>query len=314
MTAAKKGLWGIAAYFNPLRSRRRLANYQAFRRHLTVPLLTVELSFGAEFELSRNSAEILIQVREGDILWQKERLLNLALDALPPECSTVAWLDTDVIFERADWAQETSRLLDVEALVMPFENVYELGPDDRAPRRAGAYRSGRSLPALIEAGTSARELLGGNMRLDYACHSGLAWAARRDLLQQTRFYDVCILGSGNRAMVCAALGYFRQAQDFLVMNSVQQEHYLAWAQPYFHRVRGHVGCLTGGIFHLWHGRLEDRRYGARHRGLERFDVDPWRDIAVAPSGAWRWNSNKPALHRYIADYFASRNEDEESTG
>jgi len=30
---------------------------------------------------------------------------------------------------------------------------------------------------------------------------------------------------------------------------------------------------------------------------------------VAPSGAWRWNSAKPALHAFVRRYFESRNED-----
>jgi hypothetical protein len=37
-------LWAIAAYFNPARYARRLANYRVFREHLAVPLVAVELA------------------------------------------------------------------------------------------------------------------------------------------------------------------------------------------------------------------------------------------------------------------------------
>ena len=38
-------LWGITCYFNPVGYKRRLQNYHVFRRHLTIPLITVELSY-----------------------------------------------------------------------------------------------------------------------------------------------------------------------------------------------------------------------------------------------------------------------------
>ena len=83
-------VWAITCYFNPVGYRSRLANYRVFRRHLSVPLVTVELAYDAEFHLDRDDAEIMIQVRGGDVLWQKERLLNIALAALPRACRTVA--------------------------------------------------------------------------------------------------------------------------------------------------------------------------------------------------------------------------------
>jgi hypothetical protein len=79
-------LWAITSYFNPMRYRRRLLNYRHFRRWLTIPLATVELSFQDGFELQQGDADLLIQLPGQDIMWQKERLLNLALMALPSTC------------------------------------------------------------------------------------------------------------------------------------------------------------------------------------------------------------------------------------
>ena len=98
MTDLHSKLWAITCYFNPMRYRRRLANFRIFRECLQVPLVVVELTFGSEFELQAQDAEILIQLRCGAILWQKERLLNLALKALPNGCNKVAWLDCDIMF------------------------------------------------------------------------------------------------------------------------------------------------------------------------------------------------------------------------
>ena len=91
-------LWAITCYFNPMRYQRRLANFRIFRDRLQLPLVAVELAYGQEFELQAQDAEILIQLRDGAVLWQKERLLNIALQALPSSCHRVAWLDCDIFF------------------------------------------------------------------------------------------------------------------------------------------------------------------------------------------------------------------------
>ena len=76
--AAPSGLWAIASFFNPLGYQTRLTNYRIFRRHLGVPLLTVEQGYDGRFELDGQDATILVQVPARDVMWQKERLLNLA--------------------------------------------------------------------------------------------------------------------------------------------------------------------------------------------------------------------------------------------
>jgi hypothetical protein len=49
--------------------RRRRANYRLFRERLKVPLVAVELAYGPNFELGEGDAEILMQLRGGDVLW-----------------------------------------------------------------------------------------------------------------------------------------------------------------------------------------------------------------------------------------------------
>src|SRR5207248_771616 len=104
-------LWAITSYFNPMQYQRRRANYRLFRKYLRVPLVAVELSYGPDFELTGADADILIQLRGKDVMWQKERLLNVALSALPTDCHKVIWTDCDIIFETEDWSERVNRLL-----------------------------------------------------------------------------------------------------------------------------------------------------------------------------------------------------------
>ncbi len=97
------------------------------------------------------------------------------------------------------------------------------------------------------------------------------------------------------------------------MNARRAAHYLAWARPYFDRVRGNVGYVGGRVLHLWHGDFKDRQLAARHERLKEFDFDPFDDVALDANGCWRWNSDKPAMHQWVRRYFESRNEDGEHT-
>ena len=59
-----------------------------------INLITVECAFGAEpFELGPSPS--VIQVRGRDVMGMKERLLNLAIERLPPHVTKVAWVDAD---------------------------------------------------------------------------------------------------------------------------------------------------------------------------------------------------------------------------
>src|SRR5262245_46174241 len=122
-------LWAITCHFNPVGYHRRLQNYHTFRQHLAVPLVTVELAFNGSFELRGSDADILVQLRGGDVLWQKERLLNLALKSLPDSCDKVAWLDCDVVFESQDWAVRANQALDDFGLLHLFHERHNLPPD-----------------------------------------------------------------------------------------------------------------------------------------------------------------------------------------
>jgi hypothetical protein len=124
------------------------------------------------------------------------------------------------------------------------------------------------------------------------------------------FYDTCILGSGNRAMFCAAVNRFDDAKDYLQMGESWTEHYMGWARSCYDAVRGEIGFIEGGVFHLWHGRLTERRYADRHVALKRFDFDPQHDIVVDEGGCWRWSSAKNEMHEYVRSYFESRREDD----
>lgn len=312
-TAFSDGLWAITCYYNPLGYASRLANYHRFRAELKVPLVTVEWSLHGSTDLVEGDAEILIQVESPDLLWQKERLLNLAIEAVPRSCDKIAWLDCDLVFEDEAWAEDVVRLLDEFPLVQPFSTLYEM-PQQTGPGKLDsthAYATVRGIMSALAAGAVSLDVLRGNIRMTPGCASGGAWAASRRVMQaHGNFYDACVLGSGNRAMFCAAVDRSADASEYLQMNEPWAEHYASWARSCYEAVRGQIGFTGGSIYHLWHGSLADRRYADRHKAFQRFAFNPYQDIAIGSSGCWRWDSAKHDMHQYVRDYFQSRREDD----
>jgi hypothetical protein len=308
------GLWAITSYFNPLGYRRRRENYKVFRERLGVPLVAVELARDRDFDLGEGDADILIQLRDGDILFQKERLLNIALAAVPPACTRFAWIDCDVVFGNRGWAEQAVRLLDGGVpMVHLFSHVHYMPPDLPAVDiGVAASRLRRTSIAFAE--ISGADMLAGFEEANhqpYGDHApGLAWAGRRDLFAAHGFYDACIIGGGDRALVSARFGYFDYVARRHRMNDRERAYYLDWAEPFHDAVGKAIACVEGDLFHLWHGALENRRFRERHRGLSAFDYDPHVDLTVGSGGAWRWNSDKPAMHAYVRDHFVRRREDE----
>lgn len=339
-------LWVIAAYFNPAGYRAIRANYECFAAPLHaagIPLVTVECAFGAAPFVFEPGSHV-IQVRGRDVMWMKERLINIAVRRLPPHVHKVAWIDADFLFCNPDWAVETSRILDCVSLAQPCTSLHRLGKDEHAYAGRGYHRVSfahgiRQRPESPHLWSGAHGFPGG------------AWAARRALIEQHGLYDAEILGGNDELFAHAAggglasrcvkgiTGAHLMSQPRLLFKIVNRllaipwptpisawylrhirpaisapeerfyAHFLRWAEPFAAEVSGQIGCASGLALHLWHGNPADRQYGSRGDILRRANFDPATDLRLNEDGVWEWASAKPDLHRDVQAYFTSRRED-----
>jgi hypothetical protein len=302
-------MWAITSYFNPVRYKRRLSNYRMFRANLGIPLVTVELSFDGEFELEEKDADILIQISGGAVLWQKERLLNLAIKAVPPDVKRIAWLDCDVILKRADWVDEAKRQLNDFNVIQLFSDVVHLNSEDYE-KRSDHYNGHTPAPSIASL-SDARELisLGSHLTKKEIYKSGLAWVANRRLLEDHGFYDAAIVGGGDTLMVAAMYGRFEALIKRYLLNATRQQHYLRWAIPLHKSVAERIGHVSGTIYHLRHGKIENRGYVDRQDWLAGYNFDPDIDLRIGANGAWQWARPRPDLEDFLRNYFIRRAED-----
>jgi glycosyltransferase involved in cell wall biosynthesis len=304
-------MWAVTSYYNPAQFKRRLENFKIFRANLGVPLVTVELSFNGYFELTENDADILIQIFGGAVLWQKERLLNLAIKSVPSHAKNIAWIDCDVVFDNPDWMDEAELQLEKVNIVQPYSEVVDLEPDGHRSNFRELCSTGRGLVSLINgdarAQIDAATALWGTPEASAAkFRIGIAWAARRAILENHGLYDAMIVGGGDRAMLHAIYGQFDKETQLHHLNKSHQEHYLKWAQPFHRAIAEKVGHVSGRIYHLWHGDFFNRNYSSRHRIFSGFDFEPDVDLVVGPNGA----RPRPELERFLVNYFIGRAEDE----
>jgi hypothetical protein len=304
-------MWGITVSFNPAGYLNRYSHLELFSENVRrqgIKLLAIELAFDDQpFLVREGVADKVVRLRSASVLWQKERLLNIALDALPLHCDKVAWLDADILFENDAWVSETSSLLNSYVVIQPFDVACWL------------TRGIQSIPVAGETDAIANTRRGAaNLRrmsrpeLGFG-HSGFAWAARRSLLAKHGFYDRFILGSADIAMFWA----ISRSTDTWRVREWLNRHcsaeltrdYRNWAEGVFADVAESYSCTPGRVFHLWHGDNLNRQYASRQHILTEAGFDPGTDIALDTHRCWQWNSNKPELHGKVREYFAARRED-----
>jgi hypothetical protein len=308
-TPTANNIWAITSYFNVLNNKMRYHNFQLFRKHLQMPLVAVEFSPQGNFELQACDAEILVQISQGDTLWQKERLLNIAIQHLPNDCNAVAWLDCDIIFQDPDWVPRVIQALDVYPMVQPYTCVYDLSQkqsDVFNTRNAAHRNSVISRLQNQEVTLGIFRSCGKSDVFRYA--TGLAWAVRREILEKHRFYDACIVGSGDKVMVAAAYGQIGPVAQALNFSPNHIEHFRQWGKPFYQSINGNVGYVSGDIIHLWHGDLNNRGYVNRYQNFHKYRFNPYQDIALNEQNTWSWDSDKKEMHQYLVDYFKSRKE------
>lgn len=300
----------VACYFNPCGFRVRaenLARFSAPLRASGIPFVLVEAAFpGETFSLPEADA---LQVRARDVMWQKERLLEVAVAALPARCTKVAWLDADVLFEREDWAVATSRALDEHVVVQPWSEAVRLPRGATAAGAAGedVYRGF----AAVFAEAPGRHLEG---KFETHGHTGFAWAARRDVLADPGLFCACIAGSGDHMM---AHGFLGDSESPCIARIVGKRgphvaHFRDWVCRVDDVVGGRMGVVPGRLLHLWHGTIENRRYVQRNQELLALGFDPATDVRIGETGCWEWASDKPDLHGWARRYFVERREDEDA--
>jgi hypothetical protein len=330
----RNDFWVITTYFNLTNGSRRRANYHCFRRQISVPLLTVEWSPDRDFQLTEGDADVLLQVGGGDLMWQKERLLTMAVAALPDHVKYVAWIDCDVLFENVNWADEAAEALSGNRVVQLFREIGFPDAQESArliaspapkldnaallnlptrPSYLSQFLQFREDVVRIDLGRRTQSAILSNADILERPAHGFAWAAQASFLRDIGLYDRCIVGSGDMhfcyGVAGLAQGFIQSQREIGVAFYGDCPSYRHWASRVAASCAGRLGCVGGRILHLFHGEMRERQYIQRIDNLLPFALDLDEDICAADGNPWSWKRDRSALNAYFLKYMRDRNED-----
>lgn len=284
----------ISCHFNPCGFSRPRQNLHRFRQEMAgVPIYFVELSFDGTFELPPDPNVLQIKGNRSNLLWQKERLINIASKQLPSEITAIAWIDADISFGNPLWYTDTISELSKTPVVQLFEQAYWLS------------KTGRITHQLDSVAAVQRYGKGENKPYP---HPGFAWAMRRELFDDIGgLFDSDIIGSGDAWMAHAFFAHPYACMIGDVPETLHRE-YFRWKSA----IREHVpfiGCVPGGVFHHFHGTREDRQYLSRKQIYSQHKVDLDQEVLIDRNGLWTIRDPQSAFAQSVNQYFKNRKED-----
>jgi hypothetical protein len=276
---AKKDMAIGIVFFNFCKSKKILMNYFYTVEKLrlaNIPFFTLELVFGIP-EIKEAT-----HVYGKDALFHKESLLRILEQKIPIEFSKVMFMDCDLIFDNANWYNETSKLLDQYDVVQPFETCLWL---DSTYTTVIQERKG---VASMSQNT-----------YDSKYHPGFAWAFRRLWYNQNGFYDLAITGSGDTLSAAAWMNV-----DF-PPNYLQRAYDKTFKAYRKSLTLPKMSFAKGAVRHLWHGTKEGRNYMNRHKILQ--GVDEIMDVIDVKEGIIHVKND--CVKKDLETYFVGRFDD-----
>ena len=295
----------ITCFFNPCGFKSLLRNYHFFSsqlKHQGVPLLTIECVFGSKnYEIDESQ----LRVKSNSILWQKERLLNHAMNYLPDDCEYIAFIDCDILFSCGDWHEKTIQVLNTCDLAQVFQKVGHLAKDEKT--WDGEIVEDRHPGIAWQVSNNPNWLWKRkNNELPWA-HPGFGWAFRRDFIQDLGLYDKSIVGGGDGILTDCLFDSFYINKFTEKFNQIMIDDIMQYCKK-LRQKKPKIGYVPVEIGHLYHGSLDFRNYTTRYQIFKYFDFDPKFDIVIN-NGVWEWNSNKIEMHDFLRKYFMCRKED-----
>lgn len=269
-------LTAIVPYFNFRHNPQLRINLFRVIRQLArekVPYLIAELALKSDpFEIRLAH----IQARTSSILWQKERLINLAF----ARCKTpfVAWIDGDVLLPPG-WASRTVSLLENGGVCQLFDKMIHL---DRNGQPTQLFEGAASFHSRNP------DSLQGS--------PGGAWAAPTAIIQSIGIYDRAGCPSNDLLWFYAVIRNPKQPE---CLGECAFEHYESWKRRVSDQI-SHITYIEQTAHHLFHGACQHRNYQNRDQIPRKHQFDPMQDLRLNEFGAYEWNSEKPKFHRETA--------------
>lgn len=261
----------VTCYFNPAGLPSVERNYRRFMHEVRWwgrECFSAELAVpGQEFP----SANAFIQRRAEakNILWQRERLLNLIVEQLPSSYDKIAIIDPTILMLNNSALKQAEALLENSYLAQLCREVHYL--DEK-----GAVISTHR--ADLSAVTTRRGVAHPEERV-MRC---MSWIARREVFP---LYDRSVYGFGQSLSVSAWLGTRNLP---VILSPHERVHYEAWAREASAKVLGRIASLEGASMSFSSAGVSDTHSLQREEAGLTYDYDPFRHVTIDEQGLLAW--------------------------
>lgn len=281
----------VCCYFNPQNYAAPLENYLAFRKALgSINLITVELSFNGQFDIP-DAIQISGNKRK-NLMWQKERLLNIGIQAVPAHIKYIGWMDADMVFMNNDWLVNAICLLDHSPMVQLYWQI-------RYMDKYGVKSSSKLAYCFAVKEDNSHGNPGGG------------WLTTAEYARKFGLFDKAIIGGGDTHNVYGLFQQKRYYRGGYADTPSFREEVEKWASPQREMWTGKtLPVISNQLIHLFHGSQKNRNYASRHDILTKNLFDPQKDIRINEDGIWEWATGKFRMHKAVAEHFEKRKEDE----
>lgn len=307
----------ITSYFNPSGYKKLKENYINFRRKFSASITTVEVSFDGSFFIDDS---IKIRANSKNILWQKERCLNIAIESLPENAEAIAWVDADLYFTNPFWEKDLLKTLENHPVAQPFDYITET---NRPANFMNKGFSNRFTPHDL-LGISYAKLHNtsdyygysvfrpdtfGVKKMPFGTHVGRSWAARGEIWKKYGgIWDKSVSSKGDILQLCGFAGAW-DAYAVNLLRPSEKKDYLQHARKQYDIVNNNIGCIKNTAIHLFHGRVADRQYNDLAKNLYKNDFSFDTDIHLDSNGLYAWNDPESSSAKILRDYFVKRQDD-----
>lgn len=284
----------VTCFFNPCHYKKRLLNYNKFRQffdQFDIEVLTVEGILG-DYESELKDYSNVLTLSGGDVLWQKEKLLNYgARYQFERGYENVMFIDADSVFENDDWLDNIKEYLNKRDWFYGARKQNRIHPD-------------RKLQSLDFKGKFAKP-------------GTIGLIMSKSFFEKINgLYEYAIIGGGDVLM--SLLLNNIDIRDMCVTIKINEKRYISGETSKYHyflwRIERRKFIMIDNFFvqnkvcTFEHGRRKNRRYVDRKLLIKNFN--PFKDL-VEYNGMWKWTSHaSDELKRNVKQYFYDRNEDE----
>ena len=259
---------------------------------------------------------------EKNCMWQKESILNMAIEKADPSKKYFAWIDHDECFSSPTWLDETITMIKNGIdFVHLFKKNYYLDKTfsilHYIPSRVYAYKDHWEKRVAIAAREGENEtsdtpnILGA---------PGLGWASTLETLRGLVPLPNTLVGSGDEFL---AEGIMRSTnwtsrKDSEAINSHDieyaqqtQKQISRWVSMAMNKYFNASYCNTN-TYHLYHGHLHKRQYETRYNIFERGKLNPEKDVFINDNGLLEFQDGIEItkVAKILKEFFLSRGDDD----